>query len=96
VYEFITANRNPHVRRVLTQRAVDRVEEDEVAGAKVSGVHIATGAELVGHRSRHVNAVLIEDKPDEAAAVEAGWIVSAILVPGAPKQQCGSGNRVPV
>ena len=96
VHEFIPTNRDPHVRCALTQRAVDRVEEDEVASAKISSVHITAGAELLGHGSRDADAVLIEDVPDEAAAIEAGRIVSAILVRRAPEQQRGSGNRVPV
>jgi hypothetical protein len=70
VYELIATNRNADVRRALTERAVDRVEENEVAGAQVGRVDVSARAELFRNGSRHVDAILIEDIPDEAAAIK--------------------------
>jgi hypothetical protein len=80
VNEFISANGNPDVRGGLSRGAVNRVEEDQVTGTKIRGIDVGPGAELVRDSPRHMDTILIEDVPDEAAAIESGGIVTAIPV----------------
>jgi hypothetical protein len=80
VYEFISADGDSDVRGGLSRRAVDRVEEDEIAGAKIQGIDVGPGAELLRDSPRHMDTILIEDVPDKAAAIESGGGVTAISV----------------
>jgi hypothetical protein len=80
VNEFISADGDSDVRGGLPHRAVDRVEEDEIASAKIRRLDVGPGAELLRDRPRDMDTILIEDVPDEAAAIESGGIVTAIPV----------------
>jgi hypothetical protein len=80
VYEFVAANHNPHVCRELSHAVVERVEEDEIAGAEVAWVHFDSRLELFGHRPRYAHTVAIEHIPDEPAAIETGRIAAAVSV----------------
>jgi hypothetical protein len=88
VHEFISTDRDPHVRGCLSRRTIDRVEEDEVTRAKVRGIHIGPCVELLGDSARHVDAILIEHVPDEAAAIETGRIVATIFVRRTSEEEC--------
>jgi hypothetical protein len=80
VNEFIPADGDSDVRGGLSHRAVDRVEEDEIAGAKIRGIDVRPGAELLRDRPRDMDTILIEDVPDEAAAIESGGVATAMPV----------------
>ena len=82
MYEFVAANHNPHVCRELSHAVVERVEEDEIAGAEVAWVHFDSRLELFGHRPRYAHTVAIEHIPDEPAAIETGRIAAADDVRG--------------
>jgi hypothetical protein len=71
VDEFIAADDDADVRCHLPDTAVDGVEEHQISGAKIARINFGTGAELFGNRTRQSDAMLIEDVPDKAAAVEA-------------------------
>ena len=85
VHEFVSANHNPHVSRELSDAVVDRVEEDEIAGAEIAWVHFDPRLKLFGHRARHSHPVLIEHIPHEPAAIEPGWIAAPVSVRDASK-----------
>ena len=87
VDEFIAADGNPHVSGGLPHRAVDRVEEHEITGAKIGRVDFSAGPELLRDSTGHADTILIEDIPDEAAAIESGRIVAAIPVRRAAQLQ---------
>ena|SRR5882672_4263425 len=84
------------MRRGLTCGPVHRVEEDEIARAKISGIDIGAGPELLGDGAWHVDAVLIEHVPDESAAIEPGRIAAAVPVRRSAELQRGSRNRIAV
>jgi hypothetical protein len=66
VDEFVSAKRDPHVRRA----GRDRREEHEVARFDVLLIDLPAGAELLRHGPRHGDPVLPEYVTDEPAAIE--------------------------
>jgi hypothetical protein len=80
VDEFISADGDSDVSGGLSYRAVDRVEEHEITGAKICRVDFGAGPELLRDGTRHADTILIEDIPDETAAIESRRIVATIPV----------------
>ena len=78
------------MRGGLASGAVDRIEEHEITSLKIGRLHVCAGAELLRDRSWHRHAILIEDVPDETAAIKPRGIVAAIFVGGATELQCRS------
>jgi hypothetical protein len=80
VNEFVSADHDSNMCRQLPCAVVDRVEEDEIAGAEIPRVDFIAGAKLFRYRARQIDAMLTEDVPHEAAAVETRGITAAISV----------------
>ena len=47
MHEFIPANYNAHVRRELSHAVMQRVEENEIAGAEITRVHFGPCLKLL-------------------------------------------------
>jgi len=76
VDEFVSAERNPDMRRA----PADRLEKDEIAW--LHGVAIDGGPELVliAYFTRQAEAILGKDPLHEAAAIETARIAATIPV----------------
>ena len=100
VNELVTANRYSNVGRGVSAgpglRLSKRIEEDQIARTQIRAFDTRPGPVQIRDSSRHRYAVLREDVPDEAAAIEAGRVRPAIPVRGAPQRQRRRGDRVGV
>ncbi len=86
-----SAERDANVRRAPAGRG----EEDQIARLDVRDRDVSALLILLGHCSRYVDVVLLEDVPDEAAAIEAArGILAAKLVAHALKRERVLHNRV--
>jgi len=85
MYEFIPADHNPYMCCELSHTVMERVEEDEIAGAEIARVHLGSCLKLFRDGARHLQPVSIEHIPDEPAAIEPGGIASAISTRDAAK-----------
>src|ERR1700681_4614155 len=88
VNEFVAANRDPDVRGAR----IGRREENQIARLEILRPDLASSPELLPDPPRERDAVLPEDVPREAAAVEATGTVAAFAVGLAPQAQRGPGD----
>jgi hypothetical protein len=90
VDELVAAERNRHMSRPRG----DRTEEEQISARETVRRDRLARFELFDDGSREGDSVLSENVLREAAAVEAGWIGTAVAVGRSAERQSSASDRV--